>query len=79
MPTCPGCEQSLSYERLPAHERTCPDIHGGDRETLAQVERVERRLVAVERRLDARLRSLEAEFDRADRSKSLTPADASSR
>lgn len=82
MPTCPGCEQSVSYERLPTHQRHCPEIHGGDPEALSQVEGFEERLVAIERRLDARIRSLEVELDRKSGRSGATltpPGDASPR
>lgn len=58
MPTCPGCHQSVSYDRLVRHERYCPEL-GGSNDVERTVRRIEERLDAVEDRLDRRLRAVE--------------------
>lgn len=63
MPTCPGCEKELSYERLDIHQRYCGGIWS-KAEMERSPERIERRLVNLETRLDERLRTLEADRDR---------------
>lgn len=59
MPTCPGCEQQIAYERLDAHERYCPGLHSPDKSPTEAVRRLERRLDRVEQRLERRLDVLE--------------------
>lgn len=63
MPTCPGCEQGVSYERLNQHLSYCDRLHGGDDTTLSRVNGLERRLDTIERRIEARLRVLESALD----------------
>lgn len=63
MPTCPGCERSVPYDRLSSHQRHCWALHGGDRISSRRLEQLERRLDEVERRLQRRLGALEAELD----------------
>lgn len=63
MPTCPGCEKELSYERLVVHQRHCGGIWSED-EMKRSPERIECRLVDLETRLIERLRTLEADHER---------------
>ena len=55
MPICPGCEQSVSYDRLDLHERYCRGIWGEPAPGPAALERIERRLQRLEVDLERRL------------------------
>lgn len=63
MPICPGCEQTVSYDRLDIHERYCDGIWS-DEVGQRSIERLERRILALERRLDAQVRELESDVER---------------
>ncbi len=59
MPTCPGCQQRVSHDRLATHERYCRALHGGESERNRSMRRLERRIEELDRRVDQRLRALE--------------------
>lgn len=64
MPICPGCERSVSYDRLDLHQRYCEGIKGAELDRARAVERLDQRLAAVEMRLDRRLRNIETDLER---------------
>ncbi|AQL44912.1 hypothetical protein BV210_19340 (plasmid) [Halorientalis sp. IM1011] len=75
MPTCPGCERPVPYDRLATHEQYCTAL---DNDTERQIERLDRRISQSERRMYRRLRALEAELD-VNRSRTDDGADGRSR
>lgn len=55
MPICPGCERTVSYERLHLHEQHCLDLGDEVGDTGRSLEQLERRLEVIERLLEGRL------------------------
>lgn len=62
MPTCPGCERSVSYDRLEPHLEYCADLSDGDRKTMTALMDLDERISETEMRLDRRISRLEAEL-----------------
>lgn len=62
MPTCPGCRDSVPYNRLPVHQRYCPGLWtegpGVDNQTRA-IKQLSRTFQTQERQLEARVENLE--------------------
>jgi len=54
MPTCPGCNECVSYDRLATHQKYCGELFGHDCPAGRSLERLERRISAIESRLDDR-------------------------
>lgn len=48
MPTCPGCEQRISYDRLTVHERHCAGLVAVRGDEHRSLEHLEHRLRALE-------------------------------
>lgn len=69
MPTCPGCERRVSYDRLDVHQRYCDGIRGADWIDERSIERLEHRLANVERLLASRFEQFETDVE--NRSSSL--------
>lgn len=63
MPICPGCERTVSYDRLDSHERYCDGIWSATRAGSRSLERMERRITALENRIDRRLRDVEFDVE----------------
>lgn len=61
MPTCPGCQQRVSYDRLADHLHNCPALRGSAAAARPDVDRLTGRVDALERRL----RAHEAEMARS--------------
>lgn len=59
MPTCPGCQQRVSHDRLDTHERYCHGLHGDESPGLRSMRRLEDRIDELDRRFDRRVRALE--------------------
>ena len=60
MPTCPGCHETVSYDRLATHTQYCADIDGEEAASSGRsMERLARRVERIERRLDERLSTFE--------------------
>lgn len=55
MPICPGCEESVPYDRLDLHERYCRGIWGEPTSTGIAIEKIDRRLRRIEADLEGRL------------------------
>jgi len=64
MPICPGCEQTVPYDRLDVHQRYCAGIWSDGMRGGRSVERLDRRLANVEARLERRLREFEEDVER---------------
>lgn len=73
MPVCPGCEQVLSHDRLPTHQRCCRALRGGAAGGPSAAHEMERYVLTLEERLaqqrkdqedgvEQRLRRLEDEL-----------------
>lgn len=60
MPTCPGCQQHVSYDQLAYHERRCPGLQRTTSPDSESIQRLESRVEDVRSELDGRLRTLEA-------------------
>lgn len=63
MPTCPGCQQRVSYQRLDAHQRYCHGLGTADDVGHRSIDRLESRVDDVERKLDGRLQAIERKLD----------------
>lgn len=61
MPTCPGCQQLLSHERLGDHLDHCRAIYGDAAEEARTIARLERRVD----RLELRVRKHDLDLERA--------------
>jgi len=59
MPTCPGCHETVSYDRLATHTQYCTDIDGEEGSSDRSMERLVRRVERIERRLEDRLSTIE--------------------
>ena len=55
MPTCPGCEQRISYDRLTVHERHCAGLVAVRGDEHQSMEHLEQRLRVLEELLVERL------------------------
>ncbi|WP_435346352.1 hypothetical protein [Haloarchaeobius sp. HRN-SO-5] len=62
MPNCPGCYESVPYDRLAAHQRYCTELRDSDLVGARSVERLDRRVELLEERLEARLRTIEEQL-----------------
>lgn len=64
MPVCPGCEQRISHDELPVHQRYCAGIWMAEGEADPTVQRLCRQFIDMQQYLDERV---EAEESRTDR------------
>lgn len=64
MPICPGCEQTIPYDRLDVHVRYCVGIWSAARYNAPSSDRLESQITTMEHHLDRRLRELESDIDR---------------
>lgn len=59
MPICPGCERTVSYDRLHLHEQHCLGLGDDVGDAGRSLERLERRLEVIEQLLEGTLREAE--------------------
>lgn len=65
MPNCPGCHQTVPYERLDAHLAYCGALVGGDDEREQDtIRRLDRHVAELDADVDRRLGALEEKVDR---------------
>lgn len=65
MPVCPGCERTIAHDRLDSHLDMCPSICGGNADTMAHIEELDRRLSTVEQVVQFRLSQLDPDSKRS--------------
>jgi ferritin-like metal-binding protein YciE len=63
MPTCPGCEQPVSYDRLPIHTRYCDAIWRAQKAESQTTRTQSQRLMDLEEQLNNRLEDHEKETE----------------